>query len=173
MEVLKYRKDINSPWQEIAALVGPPGKDGTVAFEELTDAQRASLKGDKGDKGDIGPVGPQGPQGEKGADGTMSFSDLTEEQKASLKGDPGATGPQGPQGERGPQGATGAQGPRGYTPVRGVDYWTAADKQEIINQVGSGNVNLSNYYTKAEVNSLLSSLEVGTSNIVAGEEGLY
>lgn len=36
---------------------GEPGRDGTMTFEELTPAQRASLKGDKGDKGDPGPPG--------------------------------------------------------------------------------------------------------------------
>lgn len=36
---------------------------------------------------------------------------------------------QGPQGEQGPAGAD------GYTPIRGTDYWTEADKQEIINSV--------------------------------------
>ena len=40
-----------------------------------------------------------------------------------------ATGPQGIQGETGPTGAA------GYTPVRGTDYWTAEDKQAIVNQV--------------------------------------
>ena len=69
-----------------------------------------------------GPRGPVGPQGEKGPKGD--------------KGDTGAQGPQGIQGETGPQGEkgpkgekgdTGAQGPAGYTPVRGTDYWTAAD----------------------------------------------
>lgn len=111
-----------------------------------------------------GPAGPQGPQGEKGADGTMTFEDLTPEQKASLKGDKGDkgdTGAAGPQGEPGPQGpagepgpkgdkgdtgATGAQGPQGLqgepgtngtTPVKGVDYWTAADQTSIINQLKS------------------------------------
>lgn len=109
-----------------------------------------------------GPAGPQGPQGEKGADGTMTFEDLTPEQKASLKGDKGdkgdtgAAGPQGepgpkgdkgdpgPQGPKGDTGATGAQGPQGLqgepgtngtTPVKGVDYWTAADQTSIINQL--------------------------------------
>ena len=38
-------------------------------------------------------------------------------------------GPQGPQGPQGPKGDDGA------TPVRGVDYWTDADKQEIISGV--------------------------------------
>lgn len=28
MEVLKYRKDINSPWQEIVAIKGDKGEDG-------------------------------------------------------------------------------------------------------------------------------------------------
>lgn len=111
-----------------------------------------------------GPAGPQGPQGEKGADGTMTFEDLTPEQKASLKGDKGDTGPQGPKGDKGDTGAAGpqgepgpkgdkgdpgengAQGPQGEkgdpgtngtTPVKGVDYWTAADQTSIINQLKS------------------------------------
>lgn len=111
-----------------------------------------------------GPAGPQGPQGEKGADGTMTFEDLTPEQKASLKGDKGdkgdtgAAGPQGepgpkgdkgdpgPKGDKGDPGETGAQGPQGLqgepgtngtTPVKGVDYWTAADQTSIINQLKS------------------------------------
>ena len=28
MEILKYRKDVNSPWQDVVALTGAPGKDG-------------------------------------------------------------------------------------------------------------------------------------------------
>lgn len=51
-------------------------------------------------------------------------------QQAKASGD--FNGPQGPQG---PKGDTGAAG---YTPVRGVDYWTAADKQEIIDSLPSG-----------------------------------
>ena len=34
-----------------------------------------------------------------------------------------------PKGEKGDKGATGAQG---YTPIRGTDYWTDGDKQEIV-----------------------------------------
>lgn len=117
-----------------------------------------------GPQGETGPQGPAGPQGEKGADGTMTFEDLTPEQKASLKGDKGdkgdtgAAGPQGepgpkgdkgdpgPKGDKGDTGETGAQGPQGIqgepgtngtTPVKGVDYWTAADQTSIINQLKS------------------------------------
>lgn len=77
---------------------GEKGVDGTVSFDELTEAQRLSLKGDKGDKGEKGEQGPQGP---KGIDGTVSFDELTDEQRASLKGekgDKGETGPVGPKG---------------------------------------------------------------------------
>lgn len=38
-------------------------------------------------------------------------------------------------GLKGDKGDTGATGADGKTPVKGTDYWTAADKQEIINDV--------------------------------------
>lgn len=56
-----------------------------------------------------------------------AVEDALTEAKESGKFD----GPTGPQGEIGPAGAQGAQGPAGYTPVRGTDYWTDADKAEI------------------------------------------
>ena len=37
----------------------------------------------------------------------------------------------GPQGPQGPRGAQGPAGSDGRTPVKGVDYWTTADKNEI------------------------------------------
>lgn len=132
---------------------GEKGADGTMTFADLTEEQKESLRGPQGiqgEKGDTGPQGPQGPQGEKGADGTMTFEDLTDEQKESLrgpqgvkgeKGDPGATGPQGPQGEKGdtgpqgPQGDKGDTGPAGHTPVKGTDYYTEADKAEMVDLV--------------------------------------
>ena len=95
MEVLKIRLDKDSPWIEIPAIVGPPGpkgQDGTVSFNDLTEEQKASLKGDTGPAGERGPAGPQGPVGPRGADGTMSFTDLTPEQKESLRGPAGPKG---------------------------------------------------------------------------------
>lgn len=104
-------------------LQGPKGEDGTMTFEDLTPEQKASLKGDKGDKGDTGAAGPQGEPGPKGD-----------------KGDPGPQGPKGDTGEtgaQGPQGLQGEPGTNGTTPVKGVDYWTAADQTSIINQLKS------------------------------------
>lgn len=66
MAILRIR-DANGNIQEILAIKGEKGADGT--FEALTPEQKESLKG------------------EKGADGTVSFDRLTPEQKASLKGD--------------------------------------------------------------------------------------
>lgn len=68
-----------------------------------------------------GPAGPQGPQGEQGIQGEQ--------------GPQGETGPQGEQGPAGADGKDGADGQDGYTPVKGTDYWTAADKEEIVNDV--------------------------------------
>lgn len=99
---------------------GPKGADGTMTFEDLTPEQKASLKGDKGDKGDTGAAGPQGEPGPKGD-----------------KGDPGPQGPKGDTGATGAQGPKGEPGTNGTTPVKGVDYWTAADQTSIINQLKS------------------------------------
>lgn len=75
----------------------------------------AAIKGDKGDpgvkgdKGETGATGAQGPQGIQG-----------------IQGEPGAPGPKGDKGD------TGAPG---HTPVKGTDYFTEADKQELVTAV--------------------------------------
>ena len=54
------------------------------------------------------------------------------------KGDPGEKGDAGAPGAKGDKGDTGAQGAPGadgHTPVKGTDYWTAADKAEIVADV--------------------------------------
>lgn len=43
------------------------------------------------------------------------------------------------------KGDTGAQGPAGTTPVKGVDYWTAADKAEIVADVLAAGANIPDY----------------------------
>lgn len=88
---------------------GEKGADGTMTFEDLTDEQKASLKGDIGP---AGPQGEQGPQGEKGE-----------------PGEKGADGAQGPQGEQGPVGPEGPQGPAGE------DYVLTEDDKAAIAQM--------------------------------------
>jgi hypothetical protein len=67
-------------------------------------------------KGEQGEQGIQGERGEKGEQGKQ-----------------GERGPQGIQGEKGADGAKGDKGDTGatgYTPVKGTDYFTDADKKE-------------------------------------------
>ena len=65
-------------------------------YEDFTEEQLASLKGEKGDKGE---------QGEKGE--PFRYSDFTQEQLAGLKGEKGEKGEQGKQGVRGTKGDKG------------------------------------------------------------------
>lgn len=69
---------------------GPAGRDGVVTFENLSQAQRNSLKGDRGEQGPPGPPGPRGADGIRGAIGERGAT-----------GERGAAGPAGPTGERG------------------------------------------------------------------------
>lgn len=119
---------------------GAPGNDGAsgmpathswngtvLTVTSASGTSSADLKGEKGadgakgDKGDKGDTGAQGPTGATGSQGP--------------KGDKGDTGATGPKGDKGDKGATGANGADGYTPVKGVDYWTEVDQESIVQQV--------------------------------------
>lgn len=85
-------------------------------------------KGDKGDKGDQGPAGADGKDG--------------------------AQGEQGVPGEKGDKGDPGEPGADGQPGKDGSDYvLTEADKAEI-----AGMVDVSGFYTKAEIDALLENL---------------
>lgn len=89
-----------------AAEVGALSAD---TLQAATEAALAQAKASGEFDGKDGNTGPQGP-----------------------KGDTGGTGPQGPKGDTGD---TGPRGPAGHAPVKGTDYWTAADKAEIVADV--------------------------------------
>lgn len=162
--------DYNTETQEITVELNTP------AIELDTPTGGRGLKGDQGPQGVQGDKGDKGDKGEKGDKGDT--------------GDQGIQGPQGPQGEQGIQGEQGVQGEKGdkgdtgddgYTPIKGVDYFTAEDiaslnipakVSDLTNDTGfiTNTVNnLTNYYTssntytKTEVNDLIST--VGSLNI--------
>lgn len=110
------------------------------------------VQGPKGDKGDKGDQGIQGIPGEKGADGKDGVDGISVYGAAigengnlylyKSNGDNinagyviGAKGDKGDKGDQGIQGVPGEKGADGYTPQKGVDYFTASDKAEIINGV--------------------------------------
>ena len=112
---------------------------GAIAESDLKAATDAALAQAKASGEFDGPAGPQGPAGVPGKDGTAGADGITPHigdngnwyigstnTGKPSRGATGATGPQGPKGETGTD---------GKTPVKGTDYWTAADKQEIVNSV--------------------------------------
>lgn len=125
---------------------GAPGKDGSPGAKG--DKGETGPQGQKGDPGAAGTPGKDGANGKDGADGkpgapgadgvTPHIGDngnwyigSTDTGKPSR----GAAGAKGSDGANGKDGARGEKGADGKTPVRGTDYWTAADKQEIVNSV--------------------------------------
>lgn len=77
----------------------------------------------KGDKGDAGAAGKDGITPHIGDNGNWFIGD-------DDTGKPS-------RGEQGAKGSNGKDGADGHTPVKGTDYWTAADKAEIVTEVVS------------------------------------
>ena len=93
--------------------------------------------------------GPQGIQGEKGDPGEQ--------------GPKGDTGEQGPKGDTGPKGDPGIQGEQGPKGDPGETYTlTEEDKAEIAGmvEVTGEDVDLSNYYTKTEVDEAIAAIDI-------------
>lgn len=112
---------------------GEKGNDGTMSFEDLTDEQKATLKGDKGDKGDMGATGV-GIATVVIENGNLKIT-LTNgfiHDLGNVKGDKGDTGEQGIQGVQGVQGEQGIQGEKGDTGPQGAkgDKGDKGDKGE-------------------------------------------
>ena len=86
--------------------------------------------GADGADGKDGAPGQDGAPGANGKDGiTPTIGDNGNWYLGSTDTGKPSQGETGPQGEQGPAGAD------GYTPQRGVDYWTAEDQQAIVSQV--------------------------------------
>lgn len=134
---------------------GEKGDSGVyVGTEEPTDPDVMVWVNPDGIADDI-PSGGSGTDGVDGKDGFSPTVEVTENKSGHtvsitdvngtksfdvLNGKDGERGPQGEQGEQGEKGETGEkgdagvqglQGENGYTPIRGVDYWTKADKEDI------------------------------------------
>ena len=104
-------KSVNGQTGEVKLTAGDVGAISQDDLQEATNEALAQAKasgefdgqqGQKGDKGEPGPAGPAGADGQPGE-----------------KGEPGQPG------------KDGKDGADGYSPVRGTDYWTEADRAEI------------------------------------------
>ena len=133
------KTDTGKPSRDEKGDKGDPGAKGDPG--ERGPKGETGAPGEQGQKGEPGDTGPAGASGTDGITPTIGengnwYIGATDTGKPSRgeKGDPGAAGAKGDQGEQGPRGetgATGAEGPAGKTPVKGTDYFTEADKQEI------------------------------------------
>lgn len=133
---------------------GSNGKDGvsathswngtTLIVTSASGTSSADLKGDKGDKGDTGGTGAAGTSvtvksvSESTADGGNNVVTFSDGKTLTVKnGSKGATGATGATGKDGSPGTDGINGADGYTPVRGKDYYTEADKAEFTNYIAT------------------------------------
>lgn len=138
---------------------GAKGDDGvspTVSIATVSGGHRVTVTDASGTRsfnvmdGSDGAAGANGKDGQDGDDGvgiasvtqtTTSTADggenivtvtLTNGQKSTFKF---KNGSKGSDGEKGADGAAGKDGADGKTPVKGEDYFTAADKQEMVQAV--------------------------------------
>ena len=148
MEISFRASEEGMPTVKPASITLPTGPTGPIG--------ETGPVGPQGPPGEIGPVGPQGPVGETGPMGPQG--PIGETGPAGPQGPIGETGPIGPQGpvgdpgEQGPQGIPGEQGPAGpegppgaegkpgtdgYTPQKGVDYWTDDDRKAMLDELAA------------------------------------
>jgi hypothetical protein len=164
---------------------GEPGKDGAQG-----PAGKDGKDGAPGKDGAQGPIGPEGPAGkdyvltqadkkeiagmvEVSGDGTDLTNYYTKDEVDAaiekIELTPGPAGEQGPQGEPGPKGEDGAPGADGKD---GEDYvLTEEDKAEIAGMVPGADVDLTNYYTKTEIDNLQYQTEAQVINLIGKYAG--
>jgi len=120
----------------LQGLKGDPGIDGQPGEQgPKGDKGDPGIQGFPGEKGDQGIQGIQGPPGAKGDQGIQGLQGLTGE--TGPQGDPGIQGPKGDKGDPGDVGPIGPAGAAGYSPVKGVDYFTEVDKAAWFDPLGT------------------------------------
>lgn len=157
------QKEINRELEELREEVEAGGADGfspvatvqqteggaVITITDKTGTTTATVtNGKDGKKGDPGSSVTVTSVSSSSADGGVNRVFLSDGTILNIRngskgspGEAGAQGPQGPQGERGLTGlrglpgANGMDGADGHTPEKGVDYFTAADKQEMVDAV--------------------------------------
>ena len=145
--------DVSASKDGTVTTVTVTGKDGVPHSVEILDGK----DGTNGKDGSPGADGAPGAKGDPGKDGTNGVDGVTPHigdnghwylgsTDTGVKAQgadgqacaPGEKGDKGDKGDTGAQGADGAPGDKGdkgdpgTTPVKGTDYWTAADKAEMV-----------------------------------------
>ena len=110
----------------------------TVTLTDGTSYTTESIRGEQGEPGQTGQPGAPGQPGEDGVSPTVTVTDITGGHRVTITDATGTDtfdvmdGSKGDPGTPGQPGQPGQPGADGHTPVKGVDYWTAEDKAEIV-----------------------------------------
>lgn len=128
-------------WAQIKGLIGNLDDLETEAKNNLVAAINEAAQTDGGGSASIA-MRVEGGYIQYSTDNGKTWVNLIAE--AELKGD---------KGDKGDTGADGKDGADGHTPVKGTDYWTAADKAEIVNDTKNA-IDLSSYAKQQDLNSL-------------------
>lgn len=115
--MIKLVKDTGNVKLTTPTMIGKAGEDGGYYTPTVAADGTLSWVASKEDMPEVAAVNIKGVKGDKGEQG--------------LPGKDGAPGKDGKDGAPGAKGEDGAPGAAGYTPIRGTDYWTAADIAEI------------------------------------------
>ena len=113
-----------------SASVSKSGKVATITITDKNGTTTTTVS--DGEDGQPGSTGPQGPAGHSPV---VTASKSGKATTISVDGSPIATINDGDDGQPGSQGPKGDTGEAGHTPVKGTDYWTAADKAGIVQDV--------------------------------------
>lgn len=121
-----------TPQISMSVSTGAAGSEASVSVSGTAENPLISLTIPRGDTGASGSAGADGVSptvstSKSGKVTTITFIDATGTKTATIN--------DGADGEKGDTGDTGPAGANGYTPVRGTDYWTAADQEQIISDV--------------------------------------
>ena len=131
---------VDTPLVVIEGTKGDPGADGiTPHIGDNGNWYLGENDTGKPSRGATGAPGKDGADGKPGAAGQDGVTPMIGANGNWFLGenDTGkpSRGATGAPGKDGADGKPGAAGQDGHTPVKGTDYWTAADKQEIVNDV--------------------------------------
>ena len=106
--------------------------------KDLPNPEPVNIKGQPGTPGERGEPGTPGRDGAPGTDGfspVANVSQVADGVEISITDKTGTTTAKVINGRDGEPGTPGQAGADGKTPVKGVDYWTEADQQSIVQDV--------------------------------------